>query len=296
MSIKRAFDLSTKDKGHRFGNFHNYYTFNPTKNRLVVIASCGILDSISLSMAKRKESACNNSSDGKEKEVKRQKVDSNFEESKNIVEGQHRKQDFYYCDIGCNEGDLTLEIAKEIFERMQKHFRSQKVHLKCLGLDIDPELIRRATNKSQDIQLNQVSGTNPIPSSEESLKEQRDVIFKECNICDKHEYLSICSSFLGNDTSMIINDKNGDDPKKRTISNTDKETKFDLISIFSTTMWIHIHSGDDGLKEFLKRTCEMTNAILIEPQPSKWYVIQPTSLLFPRGIEISFMFPVLVIR
>ena len=275
MSIKRAFDLSKEDKGHRLGNFHNYYTFNPTKNRLVVIASCGILDSISLSIAKRKESddknivQYKNSINGDDKEGKRQKVDSNLKESENgIIETQNREKNFYYCDIGCNEGDLTLEIAKEIFERIQKHFGSQKLHLKCLGLDIDPELIRRANKKSQDLLLNQASGTNHSVSSEESLKNQWDAIFKECNICDKHNHLSICSSFLGNHTSTI--NVKVEDSKKRTMPNSDKQTRFDLISIFSTTMWIHIHSGDDGLKEFLKRTCEMTNAILIEPQPSKW--------------------------
>ena len=46
--------------------------------------------------------------------------------------------------------------------------------------------------------------------------------------------------------------------------------KFDLTSIFSTTMWIHIHSGDDGLVAFLERACSLTEYLLVEPQPSKW--------------------------
>jgi hypothetical protein len=51
-----------------------------------------------------------------------------------------------------------------------------------------------------------------------------------------------------------------------------KNKRFHLTSIFSTTMWIHIHAGDDGLKDFLKRACSISDMILIEPQPSKWYV------------------------
>eukprot|EP00814_Leptocylindrus_danicus_P012806 CAMPEP_0116041246 /NCGR_PEP_ID=MMETSP0321-20121206/24915_1 /TAXON_ID=163516 /ORGANISM="Leptocylindrus danicus var. danicus, Strain B650" /LENGTH=62 /DNA_ID=CAMNT_0003521365 /DNA_START=19 /DNA_END=204 /DNA_ORIENTATION=+ len=36
-------------------------------------------------------------------------------------------------------------------------------------------------------------------------------------------------------------------------------------------MWIHVHSGDDGLKAFLRRVCSWTNVLLVEPQPSKCY-------------------------
>jgi hypothetical protein len=47
---------------------------------------------------------------------------------------------------------------------------------------------------------------------------------------------------------------------------------FHLTTIFSTTMWIHIHSGDDGLHTFLTRACNYTQKyIIIEPQPSPCY-------------------------
>ena len=46
---------------------------------------------------------------------------------------------------------------------------------------------------------------------------------------------------------------------------------FHLTTIFSTTMWIHVHSGDIGLKSFLERACLCTRRyLLIEPQPSGW--------------------------
>ena len=46
---------------------------------------------------------------------------------------------------------------------------------------------------------------------------------------------------------------------------------FHLTTIFSTTMWIHVHGGDDGLRSFLVRACQWTaNYLLVEPQPSGW--------------------------
>jgi len=50
-----------------------------------------------------------------------------------------------------------------------------------------------------------------------------------------------------------------------------KRTKFDLVSIFSVTMWIHINHGDEGLVRFVKRVCEMATNVLLEPQPWKCY-------------------------
>jgi len=50
-----------------------------------------------------------------------------------------------------------------------------------------------------------------------------------------------------------------------------KRKKFDLVSIFSVTMWIHINHGDEGLIHFVKRICDVANNILVEPQPWKCY-------------------------
>ena len=42
-------------------------------------------------------------------------------------------------------------------------------------------------------------------------------------------------------------------------------------NVFSVTLWIHLHHGDDGLKDFLKYICKNTEYLLIEPQPFKCY-------------------------
>lgn len=48
-------------------------------------------------------------------------------------------------------------------------------------------------------------------------------------------------------------------------------TKFDLVSLFSVTMWVHINHGDEGLKELVRRVSAMARFVLLEPQPWKCY-------------------------
>lgn len=47
--------------------------------------------------------------------------------------------------------------------------------------------------------------------------------------------------------------------------------KFDITFCFSVTMWIHINNGDDGLQHFLEYVKEISNTIVIEPQPWNCY-------------------------
>jgi len=47
---------------------------------------------------------------------------------------------------------------------------------------------------------------------------------------------------------------------------------FDVVSLFSITMWIHLINGDDGLTKFLGQTSILTKGVLvIEPQNSSSY-------------------------
>ena len=51
-----------------------------------------------------------------------------------------------------------------------------------------------------------------------------------------------------------------------------KIPSFDLVTCFGTTMWIHLHHGDVGLKAFLLRLVSLSSSyIILEPQPLKCY-------------------------
>ncbi|GBN68832.1 Pre-miRNA 5'-monophosphate methyltransferase, partial [Araneus ventricosus] len=48
-------------------------------------------------------------------------------------------------------------------------------------------------------------------------------------------------------------------------------TEFDLITCFSTTMWIHLNHGDNGLDNFLHIISKLGKFLLLEPQEWKSY-------------------------
>jgi len=47
--------------------------------------------------------------------------------------------------------------------------------------------------------------------------------------------------------------------------------QFDLICLFSVTMWVHLNHGDQGLVELVRKVVDMARFVLVEPQPWKCY-------------------------
>jgi SAM-dependent methyltransferase len=203
------------EEGHRYGNFYNYYTFHPVSNRTKH------LEEILVYMV----------------------------HEWNGVNQFCQKQAFRYTDIGCNEGNLTIELAKLLSGQFSKQIRSfeekgtdmstaEKSYptISCTGFDFDPELIRRAQLKT----LQQSEQLAKIQIQFQVLDVLKDDIIQKC--CDLQ------------------------------FTNFPAQYCTDLTTLFSTTMWIHIHGGDDGLRRVLQQICACTRYwILLEPQPSKCY-------------------------
>lgn len=164
------------DQGHRYGNFHNYYSFNPPSNRLVVIQ----------------------------------------DHLKYIAQHNRSNNQFTFCDVGCNEGDLTMQVASTLESKLGKD-----TPISVTGVDLDNELIQRAKQKF---------GRSGDQHTE----------FVTANVCNLQEL-----------ETRIPND-------------------LTLLSLFSTTMWLHIHVGDDGFRTILEKLChKIKRFFLIEPQSSK---------------------------
>merc|ERR1712059_96084 len=49
------------------------------------------------------------------------------------------------------------------------------------------------------------------------------------------------------------------------------KSRFDLVCVFSVTMWVHLNHGDEGLRSFLSLLCRLGRYLLLEPQPWKCY-------------------------
>ena len=187
------------DQGHRYGNFRNYYTFHPPSNRIQRLGE--ILDYV---VENRKP----------EKLAKRPKTG---DADSSVV----KDDSFLYCDVGCNEGDLTMEVSSAIQSRL-----ADDISMNTTGVDLDGTLIERANIKVKD--------------SKSGIKAD----FLKADVC-------------------ALDQLDGSIPDG-----------LDLLSLFSTTMWLHIHAGDDGFRDIIKKLCAKTRGFfLIEPQPSKWYAV-----------------------
>lgn len=276
---------------HQFGNFHNYYTFNPSTNRISILEKLKILNYLrtQLIILGPDEIDCNEESDerGEDEKRERKRLKTNIKASTSS-----KRRVITYCDLGCNEGDLTMSISNHLLQlhgnknKIQVHDDKDDHHqdhqdhhqqvtttdvtkhkhaviIKCLGLDIDCNLIKRANNKYSNNTRPKNETHNHYNTIDNSNQHHMKIenhhpihaTFETCNIANNDEFKSKCQSYL----------------LQSSINSQIKKERFDLISIFSTTMWIHIHHGDDGLKSLLRSICTLCCYILIEPQPSKCY-------------------------
>lgn len=220
--LHKGISIKRDDDGHRYGNFHNYYTFHPVSNRT---------------------------------EHMKEMLPFIANQWKSVTPA-HDKELFCYIDIGCNEGDLTLEIARLLSDHLSTPLSNEPgqnengtattsqdttgTRVFCIGMDLDADLIRRAQVKfEQDRKL-----LLPKIKAKFSVLDvlHEDIVLKEI-VDSTTDYCT--SSFT---------------------------YSADLTTMFSTTMWIHIHGGDEGLRRVLQKMCTLTRYwILLEPQPSKCY-------------------------
>jgi hypothetical protein len=153
--------------------------------------------------------------------------------------------------------------------------------IKCLGLDLDPTLINRANEKFSPPFSSSTTASSSTTSKQSNIG-MIEFTFKVCNLCSEIEHNNAC---------LLFASENGINASTTTSSTATSEDYgfgvalslipvvapspqpiFHVTTIFSTTMWIHIHSGDDGLHAFLTRACHYTQTyLIIEPQPSNCY-------------------------
>ena len=162
--------------GHRFGNYHDYYFFHPSSIRTALIPN-GIF-----------------------KDMHRNNSNNN-----------DTITTFNVLDIGCNEGDLTIDIYNRIRSEV-----STDIDINVIGIDIDPTLIDRAKQKA----FNSISMNDTIQFIAKDIMNNND-----------------CNAKSNTDTNTDINT---DTNANAIISNK----KFHFVSIFSVTMWIHLNHGN----------------------------------------------------
>ncbi|XP_024082237.1 probable RNA methyltransferase CG11342 isoform X1 [Cimex lectularius] len=123
-----------------------------------------------------------------------------------------------FLDIGCNTGDLTEAVYKEI---------SLYKNCYALALDLDNSLIERAIEKNHICNIS----------------------YKCVNVAEESELINALNDHLE------LNNKR----------------YFDIVFLFSVTMWIHLNYGDIGLMAFFQTISKYAKVLVVEPQPWKCY-------------------------
>lgn len=145
----------------------------------------------------------------------------------------------HILDIGCNDGSLTIAIAKI-------------GPCQIVGIDIDAKLVNRARNTVRDFVLSSRREPSIAGMGCDTTKAQTD----EDNVFPYN------ATFRCEDVC---------DEGARTVA---EKGKYDVVICLSVTKWIHITHGDEGIKRFFTtiRNCLNENGCMVlEPQLSKSY-------------------------
>ena len=138
------------------------------------------------------------------------------------------------CDVGCNEGLLSLTIATSYAPR------------EMVCIDIDSDLVRQAQRKLQELRVHS--------ARQASTAERGGAVGTLANR----------GQALGGVEFRCAN----------AVEYNFGVEKFDVILMMSVTKWIHLNWGDEGLKRvFVNAYAALApgGALIIEPQPWRSY-------------------------
>ena len=228
---------------HRHGNYHKYYTFHPSEARSCFFSGRHIF--------------------------------------RTLWEAQGCPRLFSILDIGCNEGDLSMDMLQQARADICSLPNGRDVRCVLLGIDLDSSLIQIANEKLLSPQYT-------------SLK--TDVLFAALDFMDTKvadDFLRFYCQSLCQDKGRNPGDMNVDGSRSHGSRTPDmppselSSLSFSLVCMFSITMWIHLNHGDVGLVDFLRRGARLVQlhnqpegeaagslsggSLVVEPQPWKCY-------------------------
>lgn len=207
--------------GHLRGNFQDYYAFHPVTPRITALLGAS----------------------GTPASTLKQDIKGALQHILHCAKQGDSNEPLLIADWGCNSGDLTAALCRRLRE-LQPDRR-----VVGLGLDLDANLITRATSKYSDIE------------------EGVGVTFAAVDlVSDWSRAEKLMRAFLKEHHTDGIGRQKEAEQKGRVPTR-----KFDILTIFSTTMWIHLVHGEEALKDFLVHASEWTYCLVVEPQTHKNY-------------------------
>lgn len=291
---------SLYEQGHVFGNFKQYYSFHSSFQRvntmskmLEYIAAQKMVNGCSNKRTTNEERLCT-AKNSATTTMKVQAHTSQNDEGDNLPTGP---EPFVYCDLGCNEGELTVQVAQSLFQKQKQQLRPNRekseekststsystaaAEFHVTGIDMDDTLIQRARQRfgivgkkssiddaaktaamATSTKTSTPTTSSQVESNDTAIyhqqQQQQGNIFRG-DIGEKHPQCPFQSLDFEVADACRWKDLRNKLPPRIT-----------LLSLFSTTMWLHVHLGDEQFCQLLSRLCaRTTHYIIIEPQTSK---------------------------
>ncbi|KAI9118988.1 hypothetical protein K1719_009663 [Acacia pycnantha] len=165
-------------------------------------------------------------------------------------------------DIGCNNGTITIQIAKKFLCRS------------ILGIDIDYNLVQYADwNLRKAVRL-ESSAKRPANALKLRAEDRPDGNIEQCVTVSSNEQ----PKEVSREPSSSMEDRNLFDivsfQTDNIVSHHSLENRYDTILCMSVTKWIQLNWGDDGLLTLFAKTWKMLRpggVFVLEPQPWKSY-------------------------
>ncbi|XP_066305413.1 pre-miRNA 5'-monophosphate methyltransferase-like [Branchiostoma lanceolatum] len=232
-----------------FGNFINYYSFNPPENRLKLLPA----------------------------------------EFYTIIKKNCADRLLLGLDIGCNSGDLTAALLEQFLSHstgdshedssaaLQTN-RSPEDSTAALQTTRSPEDSTAAlqTIRSPEDSTTALQTSRSPEDSTAALQTSQHTDFHIMG-CDIDNILIQRAAENNRRTDRLTFqslDYMSTEQRQETLGGYLQRfgrTKFDVTFCFSVTMWIHLQNGDSGLMDFLRSVSRWTRFLLLEPQPWKCY-------------------------
>ncbi|KAK4280918.1 hypothetical protein QN277_012471 [Acacia crassicarpa] len=165
-------------------------------------------------------------------------------------------------DIGCNNGTITIQIAKKFLCRS------------ILGIDIDYNLVQDADRNLRKAVRLESSAKRPANASKLRAEDHPDGNLEQCVTVSSNEEPKEVSREPSSMEDRNLFDIVSFQTDNIVKSHHSPEKRYDTILCMSVTKWIQLNWGDDGLLKLFAKTWKMLQpggVFVLEPQPWKSY-------------------------
>ncbi len=156
---------------------------------------------------------------------------------------QDNQEAMLVADWGCNQGELTVALCKRLRQHLARRGKEDDATRRCvvaLGLELDSTLVDKARAMYKE--------------------KEEDVTFHAVDLVKERDK---CAGLM----DAFVRAHGGTSSS----SSSPIRKKVDLLTIFSTTMWIHVAHGDAALKAFLLYAASWARCLVVEPQDTRSY-------------------------